>query len=78
LACREIKDKKEMVRIVRTAEGTVRIDETGKLSGRGAYFCRRKACWEDGLKANRLEHALQMQISREERIILQEYKETLE
>lgn len=38
--CQELKSKKEMIRVVRTPEGTVEIDKTGKKSGRGVYLCR--------------------------------------
>ena len=37
--CQELKSKKEMIRVVRTPEGTVEIDKTGKKSGRGVYLC---------------------------------------
>ena len=45
VACRQGKAKREMVRIVRTAEGGVRLDPTGKLAGRGAYVCEAPDCW---------------------------------
>jgi predicted RNA-binding protein YlxR (DUF448 family) len=45
---------------VRTPEGVVLVDETGKLSGRGAYLCRRRDCWEIAMKRKRLEQALQV------------------
>ena len=62
VACREVKAKRELVRVVRTPEGAVITDETGKKSGRGAYLCRNWGCWEDGLKKNRLGHTLRVQI----------------
>ena len=40
--CGELKDKKELIRVVRTPEGEFRIDTTGKAAGRGAYICRKK------------------------------------
>jgi predicted RNA-binding protein YlxR (DUF448 family) len=56
-----------MVRIVRTPDGGVEIDETGKKSGRGAYLCRRQECWETALKKGGLEHALKTSLTDEER-----------
>ncbi len=44
IACREMKPKKEMTRVVRTAEGEIFADPTGKAAGRGAYICSEPAC----------------------------------
>ena len=44
IACREVKPKKEMLRVVRTAEGEILADPTGKLAGRGAYNCGSEEC----------------------------------
>ena len=44
IACREEKPKKEMLRIVRSAQGEIRLDFSGKLPGRGAYVCGSEAC----------------------------------
>ncbi len=63
-ACRQVKDKKEMVRLVRIAGGKVEIDISGKKEGRGAYLCRDWACWEKGLKGKQLEHAFKSEINR--------------
>jgi predicted RNA-binding protein YlxR (DUF448 family) len=49
VACRQVKPKRELIRIVRSPEGTVLVDETGKAHGRGAYLCRDRACWEKGI-----------------------------
>ena len=62
-----------MVRIVRTPDGRMEIDETGKKSGRGTYLCRRQECWEIALKKNRLEHALKTSLTEKERAALQEF-----
>ena len=48
--CGELKDKKELIRVVRTPEGEFRIDTTGKAAGRGAYICRKKECLEAAKK----------------------------
>ena len=44
IACREVKPKKEMLRVVRTADGEILADPTGKLAGRGAYICGSEEC----------------------------------
>ena len=49
--CGEMKPKKELVRIVHTKEGEIKVDLTGKLSGRGAYLCHSKACLAKAIKA---------------------------
>jgi len=66
-----------MVRIVRTPQGTLEIDNRGKKAGRGAYLCRTRDCWEAGLTKKRLEHALKTEISSEQRAELLEYSKTL-
>jgi predicted RNA-binding protein YlxR (DUF448 family) len=66
-----------MVRIVRTPDRGVEIDETGKMSGRGAYLCRQQVCWDIALKKERLEHTLKTSLTDEERTILQEFAQGL-
>lgn len=67
IACRQVKDKGELMRVVRTPEGTIEIDSTGKKKGRGAYICRDLACWEKARKGKQLEHALRGEVTGEER-----------
>lgn len=67
IACRTARGKRELIRLVRTAEGQVEIDATGKKSGRGAYLCRYRQCWDAGLERRRLDHALKLPISAENR-----------
>jgi len=45
VACRTPREKRELIRVVRTPDGTIRMDETGRLAGRGAYLCRDAGCW---------------------------------
>ncbi len=78
VACRKIRPKREMVRIVRTPDQGVKIDETGKASGRGAYLCRERECWEKALSEKRLEYALKTGLSEEEWEALLEFGRTLE
>jgi len=63
--CGEQKGKKEFVRLVRTPEGTVILDETGKANGRGVYLCPRKKCLEKAVKAKRLEKSLDVSVPEE-------------
>ncbi|MEW5783867.1 MAG: YlxR family protein [Bacillota bacterium] len=65
VGCQERKPKKELVRIVRTPEGAVILDLTGKKSGRGVYICPRRECFKKALKAKRLEKNLERSISEE-------------
>ncbi|MFQ6014322.1 MAG: RNase P modulator RnpM [Anaerolineae bacterium] len=77
VGCRQVRPKREMIRIVRTPEGEVRIDETGKAAGRGAYLCLAQVCWESGLAKGRLERALKVTMTSEDRIALQEFSQAL-
>jgi predicted RNA-binding protein YlxR (DUF448 family) len=52
---------------VRTVDGNVEVDTSGKKVGRGAYLCRTWECWESGLKGGRLEHALRTTITEDNR-----------
>ena len=59
VACRKVKAKRELIRLVRVADVGVEVDtSSGKKAGRGAYLCRVQECWEAGLKGGRLEHSL--------------------
>ena len=55
--------KRELVRIVRTPEGEVLADPTGKRPGRGAYLCLRPECWQTALKKGRLEKSLKISLA---------------
>lgn len=66
------------MRVVRTAEGTVVIDETGKKPGRGAYLHKSRECWDKALTGKALEYALKTAITAEDKAVLQAYAETLE
>ena len=57
-----MKNKKEMIRIVRDPEGKVFIDRTGKKSGRGAYLCANEQCLAKARKTKQLERALETAI----------------
>jgi predicted RNA-binding protein YlxR (DUF448 family) len=65
IACQENKPKKELIRVVRTPEGEVSIDLTGKKSGRGAYLCDQVSCFELARKKKSLQNQLSVPISDE-------------
>ena len=67
MACRNTKTKHELIRLVRTHEGNIEIDASGKKAGRGAYLCRLWECWKVGLKDNRLEHTLRSRLTQDDR-----------
>jgi predicted RNA-binding protein YlxR (DUF448 family) len=77
IACREVKRKREMVRLVRNLDGSVKIDTSGKEPGRGAYLCRALECWQDGLAGGRLEYVLKTKLTQENREQLIKYGKTL-
>lgn len=63
--CGEMKPKKELLRIVRSPEGEIAVDVTGKKAGRGAYICKDAECLKKARKAKRLERAFGCAISGE-------------
>ena len=60
--CGEMKPKRELVRVVKSPEGVVSLDRSGKANGRGAYICHNAECYKKAVKARRLEKAFSMQI----------------
>ncbi len=65
VGCRSVRAKAELLRIVRTPLGEVRVDGSGKLGGRGAYLCRNERCVEQAMKQKRLARALGVPIGEE-------------
>ena len=62
VGCRQIKNKKELIRIVRTPDEIILIDVTGKKSGRGAYICPHIQCFNTAVKGKSLQRALDQEI----------------
>lgn len=62
LGCNEMKPKKELIRVVKSPEGEISLDFTGKKSGRGAYICRSMECFNKARKGRRLEKAFSCKI----------------
>ena len=65
LGCREMKPKRELIRVVRSPEGEISLDFKGKASGRGAYVCPDALCLKKAVKARALERAFSCQIPQE-------------
>ena len=63
LGCFESKPKNELCRVVKTADGEIILDKTGKKNGRGAYICCNRECLEKAIKAKRLEKEFDVKIS---------------
>lgn len=64
VGCSEMKSKKEMLRVLKTAEGEVTLDTTGKLNGRGAYLCKDAECLKKAIKHKGIERSLKMEIDK--------------
>lgn len=62
IGCQQKMTKKELIRVVRTPEGEIVLDSTGKKSGRGAYLCAKRDCLKKAIKGKRLEKNLQMSV----------------
>ncbi len=78
-ACGNQLPKRQLVRIVRTSQGRVEVDPTGKASGRGTYLCPKSDCWDRGLAKNRLDHVLRSNLVKEDKEALHSYfKEQIE
>ncbi len=65
VGCREMKPKKELIRVVRAPDGSVSMDPVGKKPGRGAYVCRNAACLQRAIKQRQLERQLEVQLTDE-------------
>ena len=62
VGCREMKEKRSLLRIVKNAEGTISFDRVGKAPGRGAYICKARECLDKAVKQRQLERALETKI----------------
>ena len=72
VGCREMKPKRELIRVVRSPDGAVSLDPVGKKPGRGAYVCRSEACLKRAIKHKQLERVLEVQLTEEVSRQLQE------
>lgn len=65
IGCGEMKSKKEMIRVIKTAEDQIFLDATGRKNGRGAYLCPSMECFKKAVKGRGLERSFKMAIPRE-------------
>ena len=63
IGCREMKEKKQLLRVVRSPEETISLDPTGRKPGRGAYICREKECLEKAIRQHQIERAFSCSVS---------------
>lgn len=77
IACRTTKPKNELIRVVRSPEGVISLDFTGKKSGRGAYICKDKNCLAKCVRSKGLDRALGVKVDEEVyQRLLKEYDES--
>jgi hypothetical protein len=67
-----VQSKRDLVRLVRTPEGQLVVDKTGKQNGRGAYLCHQRSCWETAIRGRQLSKALKTEIGEREQQVLQD------
>ena len=65
VGCQEMKSKKEMIRVIKTAEDEIMLDATGRKNGRGAYLCPSMECLKKAVKGKGLERSFKMAIPKE-------------
>lgn len=65
MGCNEKKDKKDLIRIVKSSDGAINIDKTGKMQGRGAYICDKEQCLDAAIKSKRIERVFETKIDDE-------------
>ncbi len=75
VGCRAEQAKRTLIRIVRSPDGRVAVDPTGRAAGRGAYLCDRAECWTNALRRGALGHALRATLSGEDRAALERYRD---
>jgi predicted RNA-binding protein YlxR (DUF448 family) len=75
IGCREMKPKRDMVRVVKNQSGEVNVDTTSKMPGRGAYLCDNPACLDKAVKAKMLNKALEANV---EDAVIEQLKRALE
>lgn len=75
IGCREEKPKRDLIRVVRSPEGELSLDATGKKSGRGAYICRSAACLQKALKQRQIQYHLKVQMTDE---VAEQLRQTLD
>jgi predicted RNA-binding protein YlxR (DUF448 family) len=77
VACRTVRPKRHLVRLVRTPEGTVEVDTSWRKPGRGAYLCPAQECWQLAARRKSLDHELKVTLTPETWQVLNAYAEGL-
>ncbi|MBQ7448023.1 MAG: YlxR family protein [Eubacterium sp.] len=72
VGCRQMIDKKDLIRLVRTPEGSYELDPTGKKNGRGAYICQKAECMEKAVKNNGFQRSFKGTVPKEALALLTE------
>lgn len=78
VACGAKRDQGQLIRVALGPDAVLSIAGAGRSSGRGAYLCPARPCWEKALKGTRLEHSLRTRLTNENRAALLQYSSTLE
>lgn len=65
IACNEQREKNNLLRIVKSKDGIIEVDESGKKSGRGAYICKSEECLDKAIKSKKLERIFEKEIENE-------------
>ena len=78
IGCNEMKNKKEMIRVLKTTDDQIILDATGKKNGRGAYLCFSKECLQKAMKGKGLERSVKMPIPQEVYESLERKLDTIE
>jgi predicted RNA-binding protein YlxR (DUF448 family) len=77
IICRQVRSKRELLRLVYVPDTGVQIDTTGKAPGRGAYLCGDPACWEKAARGDALSKALRVTLSEQDRALITAHKALL-
>lgn len=77
IGCGEMKNKKEMIRILKTESGEITLDATGRKNGRGAYLCPDMECFRKAVKTRGIEHSFRMPVSQDVYAALEKEMERL-
>lgn len=78
VACRQTQTKRDLVRLARASGREVRVDESGRAPGRGAYLCRDRVCWERALAGDAIGRALRVRLQPDDRVALEAYAAQIE
>jgi hypothetical protein len=73
IACRQKRPKRDLIRVVRTPDGSIQVDPRGKQAGRGAYVCASRPCWDIVLAENRLGRALKCNVTAQDAAALEAF-----